>query len=147
MLSRIRIAVVLSSCLVAALLVVGCGGSGSTGTASGSPSPAADPFTGTWRMDSGDRVLFVISANGDTYSVVQGAPGAAGYVPLAVLQRSGDELSGDAPIAEPEGRLTLTIGTDPAHMALKFDGPKVNAPLDTTLTKVSTSTATPTPVP
>ena len=133
--------------IVFALLVIGCRGSGSASSASGRPSPAADPFAGTWRMDSGDRVLFVISANGHIYTVVQGSPGAPDYVPLAVLRRSGDQLSGDATITDTNGRLTLSLGTGPAQLALNFDEPKMNGPFDTTLTRVSASTATPKPVP
>ncbi len=136
MLRRVRVTALLSLVLLIALLVAGCGG-----------SEQADPFAGTWRMDSGDRVLFVISASGDTYTIVQGSPGAPDYVPVAELRRSGDKLSGDANISETDGVLTLSVGTDPTQLVLNFDGPKMNGPFDTTLTKVSFSTATPTPVP
>jgi hypothetical protein len=147
MLSRIRIAGVLSLCIVAALLVAGCAGSDSAGTASGSPSSASDSLSGTWRMDSTDGVLFVISARGDGYTVFQWLPGTDHYDRLAVLQRSGDKLSGDLAASGYSGQLTLTLRKAGAQLAMRFYGPDMNGPLHATLTKISGSTATPTPVP
>ena len=144
MVSRVRVGVVLSLVLFIAVLIAGCGGSEPGATSS---SAQADPFAGTWRMDSGDRVRFVISTDGDQYTIVQGSPGADGYVPVAVLQRTGDTLSGDATITDTEGRLTLGVGSSPEQLALTFDGPKITGPVTTTLTRLSGSTATPTPVP
>ena len=127
--------------LVTALALVGCG---SASTAA-SPSPSADPFAGTWRMDSGDHVTFVISTADDEYTVVQGSPGSSTYTPLGVLARNGDSLSGPATVTETDGQLTLTLSGNGSKLALGFDAANMTSPFETTLTKVSGSTATPVP--
>jgi len=141
------------SILAVAFLLAGCGGaatppSATSPSASSSAGLATESFVGTWRMNSGDRVRWVISERRGKYTVLQGAPGNIDYVRLAVLKRRGNQLSGSASISTADvGTYKLRIGKVPGQMLFTFDATNMSSPLHTTLTKLSGSTATPTPVP
>ena len=142
----------ISFCAVA-LLLAGCGGAATSPPAtspgaSDSASTTTDPFVGTWRMDHGDRVRWVISESGGRYTIVQGAPADTRYMREGVLTRQANHLSGDVFVTTgAPGRAELSIGKIPTHMSLTVDAPQLSKPFRETLTRMSESTATPTPVP
>ena len=99
-------------------------------------------------MNSGDHVRLVISERGGEYTVLQGAPGNIDYVSIAVLKRRGDQLSGSAPTSTADvGTYSLRIGKETGRLLFTFDATNMSSPFHTTLTRLSSSTATPTPVP
>jgi hypothetical protein len=99
-------------------------------------------------MNSGDKPRFVISPSGGRYVVMQGVPGKLDYVRLGSLERHGDRLSGTIPVSTVDSWvMTFSLTGVPGKMTLTAAGTNLSAPLRRTLTKLSDSTATPTPVP
>ena len=140
--------------IAAVLLLSGCGHASapSTGQSSaphaGQSNAPHDPFVGTWRVNLGDRVRWVIRERSGRYWVTQGRPGDADYRRLALLTRYGDQLSGKMPISTHSmATILLRIGNVPGQLLLTFYATNMATPIQTILTKLSDSTATPTPVP
>jgi hypothetical protein len=117
-------------------------------SACGASTAQTSPFAGTWRMDSGDHPRWVIAGQGDQFSVAQGTPGSSSYLKIAELNRSGDGLRGTILVTSGlEGEAHLSIDDSGEHITLVVDGSGLQSPISTTLSRVSGSTATPTPVP
>jgi hypothetical protein len=145
-----------SACALAATIAVGallvaCSGLSSLATPAGGPgSPAPrDPFVGAWRMDRGDRWRFVISADGSIYSMVVGKPGKLRYLPAdgSPFTRTDDKLTGYVVHGSSLDRLVIALGKEPESLLLTETGRDLDRPRHATLTRLSTSTATPIPVP
>jgi hypothetical protein len=131
-------AVVASLVFAAAVILAGCGGS----------AAQTSPFAGTWRMDSGDHPRWVIAAQDGRFSVVQGTQGSGSYLKIAELEPSGDKLAGRILVTSGvEGDAHLSIDDSGGQITLVVDGSTLQSPIKTTLSRVSDSTATPTPVP
>ena len=123
-------------------------------TGCGQANVPKDPFEGTWRMNSGDRVRWVISRHDGQYNVVQGWVGNTGYARVGAFARHGDRLSGSWRVVDPttgkpaeEKWVTLTVGKATGQLRFHYDATTVSKPFDTTMTKLSDSTSTPNPVP
>jgi hypothetical protein len=132
--------------LAAVLLLAGCG-------------HAKDPFVGTWRMNSPgenatSQARFVISKKAAQYTVTQGYHGYKAYDPIAVFTRRGGQLVASVRVTNPfTGKPTgevdqFKLSTSHLPGQLLFTYRLGSPPADTlTMTKLSESTATPTPVP
>jgi hypothetical protein len=126
----------------AALLLAGCG-------------HPKDPFVGTWRMNSGPRARFVISKNAGHYTVTQGFRGDKTYMRIAVFTRRGDQLVASWRVTNPftgkhTGEVdTLKLSTThvPNQLLFTFSFGLPPSADSVTMTKLSDSSATPTPVP
>ena len=131
----------LTICSLLVLVLVGCG----------QKDGQADKYVGTWRMESGDHVRLVVTADGGAYRIVQGVPGAERYTPLAVFRLSGDELVGKAPSPAdpnaPQDEYRLRLSDKQGQLSFAWTSQALTKPFRTTLTKLSDSTATPVPVP
>lgn len=116
-----------------------------------------DPFVGTWRMRSpvlGGWERFVISKHDGQYTLLERVPGLTSYTRWEV-SRQGDQLSADLHLMNPTKRsklidvrwVRLSVAKVPGQLLYRYDGTDVRTPSRATMTKVSDSTATPTPAP
>ncbi len=131
-------AVVVTLIVGAVMVLAACGGS----------STQSDPFVGTWRMESGDHVRIVIAEQDGKHTLLQGSPGGSNYMSIAMLDRQGSHLRGTGLVTSSvEGQMDLAIDGSGEHIDFVVSGEALSSPITTTLTKLSDSTATPTPVP
>jgi len=133
--------------VAAVLLLAGCG-QASAPTAGQSSAPR-DPFVGTWRVDAGDRARWVIGVRHDGwYTVTQGAPGNIKYTKLGLFARHGNQLSGRVLTStDVMSTFLLRLGNAEGQLLLTFSATNMSTLAQMTLTKLSDSTAKPTPVP
>ena len=137
----------LALALVAAgiLLSAGCS-SVVQPSASPSPSPPANPFVGTWRLDWAEAT-FVISNDHGQYRVLAVSPGVSGVTDLGACTRQGTSLVCRANAGEIAGdvhRFTLT--SQPTRLKV-VELQKGEKPAGGIALKVSASTDSPTPSP
>jgi hypothetical protein len=133
--------------LIAVLLLAGCGQA--SVPSAGQSSAPGDPFVGTWRVNAGDRVRWVIGARpAGRYTVTQGVPGDIEYRKLGLFTRHGDQLSGRVLTStDVMSTFLLRSGNAPGQLLLTFSATNLSTLVQMTLTKLSDSTAKPTPVP
>ena len=132
--------------VAAVTLLAGCGGVAQP-TASLSPSPSTDPFTGTWRIGWADAT-FVISADSGQYTVLAVSPGLSGVTDLGARGRQGATLVCRVKTGEIAGdayRFTLT--DKPTALKVVELKKGESEPTRALAIKVSASTASPTPSP
>ncbi len=102
-------------------------------------------------MDSGRPVTLVISAHGARYSILTGKPGRSRYLPLAgtPFTRTGNRLKSEMYFSGRTGlnHLVFALGRDADQLLFTETNRNLKRPFRTTLTRLSSSTATPTPVP
>jgi hypothetical protein len=130
----------------AALMLVGCSSTAQP-SASPSPSPSADPFAGTWRVDSAEAT-FVISLERGLYKALAVSPGLSGVTDLGACTRQGSSLSCRVERGETAGdtyRFTLT--SDPATLEVAELEKGGSEPARAVAVRLSTSTASPTALP
>jgi hypothetical protein len=136
--------------ILAAVLLLLLAGCGQTNTPNVAQSSAAhDPFVGTWRLNPFQGLRWVIGGRDGKYTVVQGATGQTHYTKIAVLSRHGNQLSGRAlgATADQGASFTLLVAPAPGRLYLNIDVSNTGKPGDMMMTRLSGSTATPTPVP
>jgi hypothetical protein len=144
----VRSASAIAAVFAVGTLLVACGGL--TPVASPSASVAANPFVGTWRMDSGRPWTLVISAHGARYSILAGKHGKSRYLPLAgtPFTRTGNRLKGEwHPGGTGLNRVVFALGKSAGQLVVTETSRDLKRPFRATLTRLSSSTATPTPVP
>ena len=116
----------------------------------------ADPFVGTWRLRSYyseyTGLRLVISKHDGRYWVLSASPDLTNHTWQA-FTRQGDQLSGVYHVVDPiTGKVhgaelvQLSVAKVPGQLRFRSDGGRWNL-RRATMTKVSDSTATPTPVP
>jgi hypothetical protein len=127
-------------CGAVALLLAGCGHA----------ATAKDPFVGTWRLNSGERVRYVISKHDGVYTVAERWPGRTTWV--TIFARSGDHLIGMTNIrSRATGKLVgiehfeFSVGQVPERLLFHFDATNQKLSSDDTMSRTSDSAAIPTP--
>jgi hypothetical protein len=111
-----------------------------------------DPFVGTWRYPEfkGDR--FIIGKHAGQYTLLEHTLGTTRYTRWEVT-RQGDQLSANGVALAKKGRLMdvwwvrLSVAEVPGQLLYRLDGTDMRYTVHGTMTKVSDSTATPTPAP
>jgi hypothetical protein len=114
-------------------------------TAACGEQKSADPFMGTWSMDSGEKPRWVITRDDGEYTIFQGFPGAQRYSINRHWKRIGDRILRWEARTNPDNYWELLL--DSEGQVLLLESPNLLEPSRVTLTRVSDSTETPVPVP
>jgi hypothetical protein len=127
--------------VAAVVLLAGCG-----------TAVPKDPFTGTWRAKDGGARRVVISKRDSHYRLDFAFPGISYWLVSDNYTRRGDvlvkvthrtnQVTGKVVVWE---RFRVTVDKASGSLVFQDDSAYVSKPIETTFTKVSDSTATPTP--
>jgi hypothetical protein len=111
-----------------------------------------DPFTGTWRAKDGPLGRAVISKRGDHYRLAIAEPGTSSWLVSDNYTRRGNvlvkvthrtnQVTGKVVVWE---RFRVTVDKASGNLVFQDNSAYVSKPIQVTFTKVSDSTASPTP--